>query len=185
MSTERIAFFDIESYDTRGTAAVLSFGFVVIDPSVFLTFDQLVKQSHEIKIALSPQKGRRTIDPETVQWWSEQGAAARRVTQPSDADIHPEDFSTHVALAFEPGESHHIKWYCRGPHFDAAIIESFCDEFNQEIPWHFASIRDMRTWCDFYNIRMQHPNNMVPHNAAHDACLEALQYLHIEHGRAW
>ena len=126
----------------------------------------------------------RTIDPETLEWWNQQGPRVKeQVLKPSPNDVSPWNFIDELTTrtGYSLGELQQMLWYCRGPHFDAAIMEHLCNQFMLETPWHYAAVRDMRTWSDFYNIKIERPDNMIPHNAAEDACFEALQYLWVEH----
>jgi hypothetical protein len=132
--SEKYVCFDIETLSTHKNAVVLSIGFVAFDPLVPNDdFMSLANSGLEIKFYAAEQVAKdRHVSKSTLDFWNNQGDACRRVLRPSESDIKVVDFYK----ALEPlGYVQDATWYCKGPHFDAAIMESLFENFKMKAPW--------------------------------------------------
>lgn len=188
MSEIKYVFFDIETLSTRKNALVLSFGATIVDPTKYMTFEQIVSKGVSIKFDAAQQTELgRHIDKETLEWWSEQGNAAQRILVPNkDLDIKVEDFYEELKPL---GYVQDAYWYCKGPHFDAAIMESLFEQVGMKAPWGYNAIRDVRTWFECVAGKAKpfkwpdhKPASFVEHDALHDASYDAFQMMEILHG---
>jgi hypothetical protein len=79
------------------------------------------------------------------------------------------------------GDTPETTWYFRGSHFDAAIMDSLCDDFQIKRIWQYNKVRDLRTYFEAVNFDTANfypPKEHVPHDALCDASWDAwlLQY---------
>ena len=173
------AVIDLETLGIRTNSVILSVGITIFDDTQVDTFQHLLDNSINIFLEQDPQThAGRTVLKSTLVWWEDKGmsrAAWREVPN----QIHPKDLNAHIDKFLEPYNLNRrkLKWYCRGPHFDISKIEDLCADFECNTPWHYRSPRDVRTFYDEHgyddDVRFQRPENMIPHNAAHDAAAEA------------
>lgn len=179
----KTVFFDIETLSVRKNALVLSLGIVPVDLEEPKSYLELVASGIEIKFVADQQvKSGRHVDPDTVKWWTEQGPEAQRCLVPTKQDILVEDFYE----ALKPiGYVQDAIWFCKGPHFDVAIMESLFEDFNMKAPWGYRNIRDVRTALEFTTgstMPYDRVDGFVNHNAVHDSAFDAYQLLRALHG---
>lgn len=185
MKPEKIVSFDIETLSVNKNAAVLSFGFVVVDITKDQSFDELIENGVEFLFDTSLQVNRH-VSQSTRQWWSEQGAEAQRVLEPgAAARDHRKIFTLIEEAGFNPAELSTFNWYARGPGFDQAILESLWEMDGISPPWKFYKMRDIRTWLECHgladNTKLKKPPGMIHHNAMHDAAFDAWMMLQVLH----
>lgn len=178
---------DIETVGIRKTSGILSIGIVPFDPEIDTSFEELVANGFEIKFDLEAQfKAGCTYDESTMKWWSEQNEAAQRVLEPSDQDFHPLQFFEVIDEHWSLPAMNQARWFFRGPHFDAAMVEHMFGCFNLSTPWKYYKVRDIRTWLECNglpdNLKLEAPEGFIPHDAVHDAAFDAWMLLQIVHG---
>ena len=187
---------DIETLSTRANAVVLSMGICIFDLEKTQTFDDIVEGGIEIFFDRDCQiEVGRHVDVSTQQWWARQGEEAQRVLDVKKEDcIHPREFysvftsfceNNDVQVAFLQGQA---RWFARGPTFDMSIMDDMFRDFNVTSPWKYWLVRDIRTWLEALglptNLQLKRPDNMVHHNALHDAAYDVWalqQMLHVSH----
>jgi hypothetical protein len=177
--TRRIAF-DIETLDVTPNAEVLSIGAVWFDAFTRNTPEQLREQSVYFELKHQPL---RDISGSTLDWWF-----SDKVSNAARAVLSAVSVNAKVPVTFAAGRltawadtlpaTEPIKWYCRGPHFDATILMGL---FGEKCPFKFWQVRDTRTYLeaflpDYYDIerRLIREHGLVKHNALDDAILEAM-----------
>jgi exodeoxyribonuclease VIII len=152
---------DMETMAVSPDAVILSLGAVHFDP-----FGNGVGDTLYFKLNLDDQDAlKRSIDPNTLNWWSKQ-----------DPVIMEEAFSSdnRIAVADAVDQFHKFAWGCNcfwshGATFDLVIIENLYNQLNRTPPWNFWQLRDTRTIFD-----LGHDPDM-PKNSKHDALQDAIR----------
>jgi hypothetical protein len=121
---------DLETMDTRPSAVILSIGAVKFDPATGELGDTFHKKVHALSQA------RRTTSDDTIAWWQEQSEEAREAAFGGTLNLPGVLFSFSQWLGDNP-----IVWG-NGATFDISILES---AYEHNPPWHYRSVRDMRT----------------------------------------
>jgi 3' exoribonuclease, RNase T-like len=184
MSDIKFVFFDIETMSKKKHALVLSAGFVVIDPTVYEDFSTILKRGVTVKFNAKEQVevGRHVCKDTIENFWMKQVPEARQVLVPSEKDISVKDFYE----AIKPlGYVQDARWYCKGPHFDAAILESLFEYFDMRAPWGYNNMRDIRTFLEDHTGSCipfdDRPDGFIGHDALHDAAADAWTMLRVLH----
>jgi len=115
------------------------------------------------------EKFGRTIDDNTLAWWSKQ-----------PQEIQDEAFGDHDRVASEDLAKQLNKWcvgldyiWCQGPTFDFVILQDFYKKIEQPAPWNYWQIRDSRT---LFSMMPQDPRKAIQealHNALADCYYQA------------
>lgn len=177
--TQPHVMFDIETLSTEKNAVVISVGLTAFNFASLLEFDGYVANGLHLKLDVSEQD-KRHRSRSTMDWWADQGPDASRVLSPMPTDLSFEAFSELVlSWMVNNAVNDDSSWYCRGPHFDAAILEDLYGDFRTATPFHYGAVRDSRTFFDhFEKEKLEPPENMIPHNGLHDAAWEAHQMVY-------
>lgn len=126
---------DIETLDTKPSAAVVSIGAIWYDPNT----DELGDTYYAV-LAIQPQyDAGRTYSASTLEWWAQQSEAAQSVLSAP---------ATPVELVLKQlGDF----MFCaqgvwgNGADFDNVIIGDLYRSFSQKAPWSFGKNRCFRT----------------------------------------
>lgn len=166
---------DLETLDTRPSAAIVSIGAVEFDtdgPIAGREFYRVLQQPQQLILG-------RTESAETLRWWSQQSEEARAVfTAPAvDPFVALQDFA-----AFWSGADY---LWSNGANFDGVLLTSLYQSFEVPVPWEFWQERCYRTLVDLYHQLACTTPTKTPaaHNALADAVAQAqkagaiLQYL--------
>lgn len=156
---------DLETFDTKPSALVISIGAVRFDPALGTTGEKFYRV-----LDLQTQSDRgRTTGEATKTWWANQSDDARAVLSAPKTD-------SLVALAdfydFVAGEGCDGFWG-NGATFDNVIMDSLYDTFGLKPPWPFWAHRCYRTVKALH--ASKHPYARLPafegtkHNALADA----------------
>lgn len=156
---------DLETFDTKPSALVVSIGAVRFDPALGTIGEKFYRV-----LDLQTQSDRgRTTSESTKNWWAQQSDDARAVLSAPKTD-------SLVALAdfydFVAGEGCDGFWG-NGATFDNVIMDSLYDTFGLKPPWPFWAHRCYRTIKALYV--NAHPKGYLPpfkgtkHNALADA----------------
>lgn len=163
---------DIETLDTRTSAVVLSIGMCKFDPVSQTIGDRY----YEVLSTIDQVEQLRTIDQDTMQWWTTQPEAARIVLDESrdaDEDTH----SVLIQMESWMGPDAHV--WGNGPSFDNAIVKSLFDTYGVPLPWPFKNDRCYRTLCALSGLPDLPPwKEGTPHNALDDAVHQAEWAMH-------
>lgn len=145
---------DIETFDVKPTATILSLGACTV-PGAQLTFYR--ECSHV-------QPGR-TVSGSTLEWWANQNTPVPESTQSLESVL--QEFVDWInSLGQEP-----IIW-CKGTDFDVAILAHALDQCNIPVPWKYNNVRDMRTVKKLHP-QLHYSENFQPHHALQDALCQA------------
>jgi hypothetical protein len=172
---------DLETMDTKETAAILTIGAVMFDPrgsdseaSMQAKLDNgegfSIRCSLESNMAIG-----RTISARTIMWWLEQSEAARKDL------IHAQQSPLGLALGnfrrwISGQKPKATRVWAKDPDFDCKILESAMEVTHEIWPFHFADNRSVRTIMDlaFPDGDCPHIGEGVAHNAFDDAVRQAL-----------
>lgn len=189
--------FDFESLGLGENSVLLSLGVVAFDTKdydiqsdgVETTFNKLLKQGLYVKLDAKEQtqKYKRTIDKSTLMWWTEQGEEAREVLRKSDDDVSLDRMELLLKDYFElNGVTKNTPIWSRG-YTEPMWYESVKLNLNTYGSIRHYQYRDIRTLLnvmieDKYLSRnhintIKQPENFIKHNALHDVCFDAVQFL--------
>lgn len=158
---------DLETFDTRESALVLSLGAVVLDTA------DLSNLQHGWHWGLThgdqEAKGR-TISAATVKWWMRQDREAQEpvVNGPWQ---NTESVLREFAARYTEFECGAIWGY--GADFDCGILASLYDSFGIRRPWSFRDARCLRTLKNTFPSLPYSDRSGVIHNALTDAIKQA------------
>lgn len=155
---------DLETLAITPDAVVLSLGAVHFNPR-----SNGIQDTLYFKVDLDDQdRLGRTIDPNTLDWWSKQ-----------DPVIMEEAFSPNdrISLSEALDQFHRFAWGCdafwsHGAGFDIVILENIYRQLGKGIPWNYWQIRDTRTLFDL-GADPDMPKG-EKHNALQDAIRQAI-----------
>lgn len=154
---------DIEAWDLRETAIILSIGIVDLPaPGELSFYPNLFEQ----------EKVGRTIGASTAQWWAFQSDDARFSTLHESID---RDNCCAVAMELLRTAEEVDEVWCSGPSYDFKIIRSFVETFGDGSKWPFWKERDLRTLKNVLDPDGKlAPTNPCLHNALEDARAQAV-----------
>lgn len=181
---------DFETLSTRPSACILSMGLVPFsddDSAEDKTFEELKKDGIHVKFDVKRQVDLgRTINHDTLDWWSKQSPEAKKVFSPRDSDMAIE-YLPKIINGFikQNGITSYSNWYARGM-MDYPIFESiYRDSLEVELPeeYKFWNCRDLRTAIHFLTgnergkieLSSEIMSKAVVHNALDDCCLDVLR----------
>ncbi|HSG91748.1 MAG TPA: 3'-5' exoribonuclease [Pseudomonadales bacterium] len=189
--------FDLETLDLRPSAVVLSAAFIPFEFGGSRSFEDLVASANVIRFPIRPQVAAgRTICSDTLRWWTSPAIPAGLLN--AQIDPTPNASMGHICARLsivrrlfnsEPLEN--VRWWCRGPALDGAVLGSLCSDAGVDAPWRYDRLRDVRTVLEALAIPYPSPRpaGFVSHDPAHDAALDALalqsaaKYSHLPTAR--
>lgn len=129
---------DIESMGIGPRAALLQLGAVAFNFETFETQPPGEAFLEDVDLASALMAGGKT-DDETVRWWQDRGGF-----RPSGPTREVRTVLVNLRRWFDnhPGVTH---VWCKGPSFDAAVIEGFYERTGLACPWAYNAPRDLRT----------------------------------------
>lgn len=169
---------DLETLDTVPTSKIVSIGLCRFDIQTGIIYDTLY-----LPVSLKDQQNR-TLSPGTLCWWMQQSDEARKVFW--DDDIRCLKLQMCRLSDFVRKNPQSQVWG-NGSTFDISILEdAYLRTVEQDIPWKFWAVRDMRTIIDLaesITSNLQSPTfkfkksevsrDGVHHNAMDDAVFQA------------
>lgn len=134
---------DLETWGVRPGCDIRSIGAVLFDPTTGELGGQFyVATENPLIVIPSGRIPRYNLhrDPATVKWWSEQSSEAQAAFQ-DRVELHAamQKFSDFYA---ETGAE---TFWCKGPHFDEAILAACYRAVGLLAPWSHRAPRDCRT----------------------------------------
>ena len=168
------AMMDIETLDTRPSAVVISIGVVLFnrrEPGVSMKELNLkfgTKGFRDEQIDMG-----RTVDKDTVRWWKQQDADAKRIFKQANVESM-EDALNKLTAFLTQGDTNFLIWG-NGSDFDNTIVSSLYESFGMEAPWKFWNNRCFRTFKGEHGHITRPPEFQgVKHDAVDDARQQAL-----------
>ena len=154
---------DLETLATTPNAAILTIGACKFDPrgrDVHSTYYERIKlESHE--------EYGRTINEDTLQWWSQQDPQIQEDAFGESTDRIDLRDAMKKLYTFGLGTTN---VWSHGAIFDVVIIEDICRTFQQAVTWKFWEVRDTRTLFDLADVSVRIEGK---HNALTDAVAQA------------
>jgi len=173
--------FDLETLSVQKDALILSIGCTTFHWDDDSGFDEYCDTGLFVKADPSAQTSRH-CSMDTIEWWmsgkvSDAARDASFIDNP--VGLAPKYLIRALATwARMHGLTEDTHWYCRGPHFDAAILEDFASQYGLELPFKYWQVRDVRTMLDFHQReRLDAPSNFIEHHPLHDAAWDAAQMV--------
>ena len=151
----------LETLSVSPDAIILSLGAVHFDPwGTGITKELYFRISVDEQDALN-----RTIDPNTLDWWSRQDPAIM------EEAFSPDD---RVPLLEAVDRFHKFAWGCKtfwshGATFDLVMIEHLYHQLQKPLPWSYVQLRDTRTLFDL-GVTPE-----MPRGGKHDALQDAIR----------
>jgi exodeoxyribonuclease VIII len=174
---------DLETYDTKPTAVILSIGACVMDPESGEIKDRFYR-SIDME---SCQAAGLTTSESTKKWWSQQSEEARSVfTDPGRVALFQalQDFS--VFLRMQQGGPTKVKLWGNGSDFDNVILSNAYEAMNFDAPWRFYNNRCYRTIKScMKHLFVEPAREGTYHNALDDAVHQATGLLQIRKNISW
>lgn len=193
MANHKDFIIDFETLDNKATAIVIDMSVVVFDPDPqnVQTFEELVAQGKRFKISLAAQRGIRTANSETIKWWREQSAEARKNLEPTPEDLTIEEATTQLLdfLKANGVDQWKSQGYCRGQSFDFPILDDMIrqtfktDHIDKLTPIKFWAQRDIRTAIECMlltrgltktPIRKGLLDGFIAHDSVHDCAKDVI-----------
>ena len=181
MSTHIVV--DLETYDTRPSAVVLSIGVAIFndDSDAFQATEFNLTATIDEQI----RKGR-TVSASTIEWWAKQNAEARSVF--SSSDPAQASLRAHISVL---QALHSLSAFCKtcargndffvwgnGVAFDNVILRSLYETYECEPFWGYRQDRCYRTLCAENKHILFAPYG-TKHVAVDDAMAEAIHLRKI------
>lgn len=166
---------DLETYDTKLTAVILSIGACRVDWEKETTSDHFYRVI-EVQSCLD---AGLTESESTKQWWARQSEEARRVfTDPSVSLIQA---LTDFAIYLKFFGSKDVKVWGNGSDFDNVILTNAYNALGYDAPWRFYNNRCFRTVKVLHRKAIQEPERLgTYHNALDDAKHQAGVLLQLK-----
>jgi exodeoxyribonuclease VIII len=163
---------DLETLDTRSTAAVLAIGVAPFNLTTGVVGSAETSLYVGVKLESALKTG--TVSASTLRWWMKQNRAAQDAAFSGSRTIQEalqvlaQYFGTLNCAASE------LRVWANGPAFDIAILDRLHDKCGYPVPWAYYNVRDYRTVIDLAQ-RQGYPTPKTPvaHNALADAQKQA------------
>ncbi|AGN30074.1 DexA exonuclease A [Vibrio phage nt-1] len=183
---------DYEGLNVTPDAAVIELGAVAFehDFEKVPNYQELVQNGFRCKFDIKHQKGRRSINKATVEWWKSQSEEAKAILIPSGSDVSVEEGHRLFIEWIENNTGYNGKshFYCRGNNYDIPLMaDCFRDVgLRHAIVERFWKFRDVRTRIE--SLMLQRDMTKVPvkrdlmpgfihHNGIHDCAKDAMMLI--------
>ena len=162
---------DMETLATDPFCAILTIGAVKFNPKGIG-----VTQKLELKPTIEDQIEvyNRTINDDTLRWWSEQSPDA---LEEALGDTGRQSFKECMDILYK------FCWNCdavwsNGASFDIVVAETAfrqtLTDHPNPIPWPFYTIRDTRTLYEIAGVKLKDGGHVTSHKAVEDAERQAI-----------
>ena len=158
---------DIESLDTTPDCVILTIGAVLFDPRGQGIIDKI-----EIRPTIEDQTEiyNRSINEDTLRWWSTQNPAAIEEAMGDEGRV---PFADAMATLYKFCWNHNNVW-SNGASFDVVAMEHAWRQLGQLAPWQFWKVRDTRTIYEVTNVSLKDGSYKTTHKAVEDAERQAV-----------
>lgn len=158
---------DIESLDTNPNCVILSIGAVLFDPRGTgvverINLKPMIEEQTEVH--------GRTIDEDTLRWWSTQSEAA---LDEALGDAGRISFKECMEVLYKFCWNRRAVW-SHGAGFDVVAMESAFRNLEMKLPWAYHTVRDTRTLFDITGCKLQTNGYVTTHKAVEDAERQAI-----------
>lgn len=165
---------DLETLGTTPRAVVISLGAVFFDVNTRTfgpTFEMVLDTGEQIK------RGRE-VNPDTLKWWMQQDAAAKKVFHEKAKPV-AEVLKTFSQWYLLNNPNRAFVWG-NGATFDISILEDLYREYDLECPWGYNKAMDVRTFKRFSRQGAQIKKSGVNHRALDDALSQAAFVMGVD-----
>lgn len=172
---------DLETMDTRPSAAIVAIGCVAFD----LEDRKIGAEFYRtVDLGTSVAEGG-TLDADTIMWWLRQSDPARdRLSvDPQPIQLALADFS-HFVLS-QVQDKGDVRMWGNGADFDNVILGNAFRRIDRSPPWTFRNNRCYRTVRAAHPTVLNMPRNGVHHNALDDAAWQANMLIQMIGGRRY
>ena len=161
---------DIESLNTTPDCVILTIGAVRFDPKGLGVVERL-----ELRPTIEDQTEiyGRTINEDTLRWWSTQSEAAQ---EEALGDRDRMSFKDCMEALYKFCWNRTNVW-SNGAGFDCVVMEHAWRQVSERpnpIPWPFWSVRDTRTLYDITGVKLKDGGHTTSHKAVEDAERQAI-----------
>lgn len=156
---------DLETLDTRPTAAILSIG------AVFFGQAGLGEEFYRTITLDSCTEAGLSVSGDTFMWWMGQKGEARKALFENPVPLAQAlaEFTEWVHTKGKPGDT---RVWGNGADFDNAILRHAYTKLGEPAPWKYYNSRCYRTACEMLNAPPRTQDG-VHHNALDDAKSQA------------
>ena len=158
---------DIESLDTTPDCVILTIGAVLFDPRGQGIIDKI-----EIRPTIEDQTEiyNRSINDETVKWWSKQSPEAIEEAMGDQGRV---TFKDAMEQLYKICWNHGKPW-SHGAPFDIVAMEHAWRQLGKPAPWPYYNVRDTRTLFDIAGVNLKDGGHVTSHKAVEDAERQAI-----------
>ena len=158
---------DIESLNTTPDCVILTIGAVLFDPYGSGIVDKI-----EIRPTIEDQTEihNRSINEDTLRWWSTQSPAA---IEEAMGDKGRVSFADAMNTLYKFCWNHNKVW-SNGASFDVVVMEHAWHQLGQLPPWPYYKVRDTRTIYEITNVSLKEDSYKTTHKAVEDAERQAV-----------
>lgn len=161
---------DIESLDTAPNCVILTIGAVRFDPRGMGVVEKL-----ELRPTIEDQTEiyNRSINDDTIRWWSTQSPAA---LEEAMGDNGRQPFAECMETLYKFCWNRRAVW-SNGAPFDLVVMENAWRQVSDKpnpIPWPFWTMRDTRTLYEIAGVKLQSSGHVTSHKAVEDAERQAI-----------
>ena len=162
MSKIIAAMIDLETMDNRPTSAITAIGVVIFNKTeVIDRFYTPVNLSSSVAAGM-------TMSAETVKWWMNQSAAARKIYDESEGS--PLNLDTALRMLSYFIKEHKPAFiFGNGSDFDNVILRTAYELSGETMPWAFWQNVCFRTMKTMFVLPEKPQRDGVHHNALQDA----------------
>lgn len=165
---------DIETFDTKNTAVILSIGAVRFNIENKKIFED---DAFYTTMKIEDQKLQgRTISTDTMLWWMSQSQEAKNETF---TEVTLLDIALQSLRSWIPSKS---PVWANSPTFDLSILRHAYESFEIKCPWHYRDERDCRTMYALakdLELSLDTTEAHTAHNALSDAIKQAGHMIQI------
>ena len=160
---------DIETLGTTSYSVVLSIGAVKFteEAGIYSEFYTMLACDEELD-------HKASVEAATLFWWTEQSERLPLLVTDTTL-MNPNKTRLREFKDFCEGVE---RFWCKGPHFDIAILDNCLKRYGHSLPWKYYQVRDYRTLVDvaktagYYQAAVP-VENARKHHALHDARTQA------------
>ena len=161
---------DIESLDTTPDCVILTIGAVRFDPRGNGVVEKL-----ELRPTVEDQTEiyNRSINEDTLRWWSEQNPAALEEAFGEEGRV---PFAECMETLYKFCWNRRAVW-SNGAPFDLVVMEHAWRQVSDKpnpIPWPFWTMRDTRTLYEIAGVNLKDGGHVTSHKAVDDAERQAI-----------
>jgi hypothetical protein len=158
---------DLETLDTGPHCVVLTIGAVRFDPK-----GNGIAERLELRPTIEEQTEihNRTINDDTLRWWSEQSPEA---LEEALGDYGRSSFHVCMEALYKFCWNRRAVW-SNGASFDIVAMETAFTQTGMRIPWPYYTIRDTRTLYEIAGVRLSSGGHKTSHRAVEDAERQAI-----------